>query len=160
MKKRKYLLHPMLHSADLIEDRLRRQLSPLGVRPRQARVLNALDRMGEASQVELTRAFDITAASMSTMTDRLLAAGLIYRRIDPAERRTHILGLTKKGATLLDEIRAAWGEIDRIIIEAIGEEEANALADKATRLRVALGGEIPGRRAVKARARNRQGQTS
>lgn len=39
---------------------------------RQARILDALDRMGDASQARLAREFNLTAASMSTMFVRHL----------------------------------------------------------------------------------------
>jgi len=39
---------------------------------RQARILDALDRMGDASQARLAREFNLTSASMSTMFVRHL----------------------------------------------------------------------------------------
>ena len=139
----KPLLHPLLHAAGLVEDRLRKRLAPLGIRPRQARVLNALHKMGEASQIELARAFDITAASMSTMTDRLIAADFVLRRVDPDERRVHLLRLSPRGVEMIGQIQAAWADIDAMIIDAVGEERARALTGHALTLRDALGGEPP-----------------
>ena len=99
-----HALHFLLHAADLVEERLRRRLAPLGIRPRQARIVDALDRMGEVSQADLARAFDVTAASMSTMTARLVQAGFIERRAHPDEQRSNLLRLSPKGRALLAEI--------------------------------------------------------
>lgn len=144
MQHDRFAFHLLLHSADLVEERLRHRLAPLGVRPRQARVLEALDRMGAVSQTDLAREFGVTAASMSTMTARLIASGFVLREPDPAELRSNVLRLSETGHALLDDIRAAWADIDRAIIEALGPEEARTLAALARELRDALGGRAPG----------------
>jgi DNA-binding MarR family transcriptional regulator len=87
----------LLHSAALVEERLRLRLAELGIPPRQARVLDALDRMKKASQADLAREFDLTPASMSTMTGRLLDSGLILRSPHPDEARSNVLQLSDKG---------------------------------------------------------------
>jgi len=136
--------HLLLHSAHLIEDRLRVRLAALGIQPRQARVLDALEWMGETSQAELAKEFNLTAASMSTMTTRLLAAGLVHRRVDKTELRKNVLKLTKKGSSLLDSIYHEWAELDREIIAAMGERDAKVLKDLTRNLRDRLGGRRPG----------------
>lgn len=145
MKKRQPAqFHLLLHSGHLIEDRLRIRLAALGVQPRQARVLDALERMGETSQAELAQEFNLTAASVSTMTARLLKAGLIDRQIDEEELRKNVLTLTKKGHALLDAIHAEWHAIDAEIIAAIGERDAASLKRLTLKLRNKLGGKTPG----------------
>ena len=145
--------HLLLHSADLLEERLRIQLSPLGVRPRQARILDALHRMGSASQVELAREFDVSAASMSTMTVRLIEAGFILRTTNPDELRSNMLRLSDSGRALLKDVEAAWREVDVIIENAIGAEDAEALARLTHKLRDQLGGRAPGRGHAKTLAK-------
>lgn len=138
-------LHYLLHSADLLEARLHRQLAPLGIKPRQARILDALDGMEGASQVELARAFDVAPASMSTMTARLVAAGFITREADPGDPRSNRLRLSKKGLAMLDHVRAAWLAVDEAIEIALGPDRAQQLADITLELRNALGGRTPGK---------------
>jgi DNA-binding MarR family transcriptional regulator len=144
MLNKRYRFHLLIHSAHLLEERVRARLIKLGVTPRQARVLDALDRMGHASQVELAREFGLTSASMSTMTSRLLTAGLIERHVDERELRSNVLTLSKHGKSLLERIHQEWREIDQEICEAIGLENADQLASTAFRLRNALGGFVPG----------------
>lgn len=139
--------HLLLHSAHLLEERLRERLLPLGVQPRQARILDALARMGETSQVKLAKEFGLTAASMSTMSRRLLEAGLIERRVDEREVRSNVLRLSDHGKTLLDTIYREWQKVDREISKAIGAENAAHLADLTHQLRNALGGSMPGEEA-------------
>lgn len=136
--------HLLLHSSDLVEQQLRIKLAPLGVKPRQARVLDALDRMGAISQVELVKAFDITPASMSTMITRLVVAGFVTQKPSAKALRTNVVALSKRGRHVLNKVRVVWAEMDRVIEEAIGCEQAETLAQLTGALRDALGGSMPG----------------
>lgn len=134
----------MLHSANLIEDELRRRLGQIGMRLRQARILDALSRMEPVSQIGIARAFNLTPASMSTMTARLIEANLIAREVDPAEARSNLLRLTERGRSKLSDIHRVWHEVDALIIDKIGEEQAETLAALTRTLRDRLGGCAPG----------------
>jgi len=140
----RFNLHLVLHAADLLDDRLRKRLAEVGLRPRQARILDALERMQPTSQIALARAFGITPASMSTMTSRLIEAGHVVRETDPKEARAHLLRLTESGRGLLAEIHAAWADIDREIEMHLGADGAARLAAEADALRDGLGGRVPG----------------
>ena len=137
-------LHSLLHSAALVEGLLRLQLAELDITPRQARILDALDRMADASQVQLAREFDLTPASMSTMTVRLLDAGYILRSPHPGEARSHVLRLSDQGQSLLAEVRKVWKQIDQKIEATLGVEKAERLVVLTRELRDKLGGHRPG----------------
>lgn len=122
------------------------KLAPLGVQPRQARILNVIHLLGQTSQVDLARRFDVTPASMSTMTARLLKAGLISRETNEDEARCNVLRLTDKGRALIDAIYAVWEEVDEVIDEAIGSDDALTLGTVTLKLRNALGGRAPAER--------------
>lgn len=145
-----FAFHFLLHSADLIEEELRKRLMQIGMRPRQARMIDALARMEPASQVALAREFGITPASMSTMTTRLIEGGYITREVDPHETRSNVLRLTDRGRNLLSDIHAAWREIDALIVARMGADDASNLTHLTRALRDALGGHAPGKpRALK-----------
>ncbi len=152
MRSDQHKFHGLLHSAELVESALREQLAPLGILPRQARVLEALSRTGPVSQTDLASAFGVTSASMSTMTDRLLAAGYITRTIDPTSRRQNVLDLTDSGRTLLDGINEAWSAVDDTIRAVLGRESATFFS-LARRLRDGLGGTVPGAKTARAPTR-------
>ncbi|MCG3267296.1 MarR family winged helix-turn-helix transcriptional regulator [Yoonia sp. I 8.24] len=135
--------HLLMHSTHLLEDRLRVLLKPLGLHAGQARFIHALGRIGEASQRQLSSEFNITPASMSQMTKRLINNGYIQLRRDPKDKRTAILSLTEKGEQLLDEVVAIWQEVDQIVVDAIGAENADQLFAQSGNLRDALGGRAP-----------------
>ena len=128
----------------LVEALLRERLAQVGLPPRQARVLSALERIGECNQKTLAKEFDITPASMSSMCDRLFAAGWIQKIIDPGEKRAFIIRLTPEGESKVRETHEAWDDIDAYIIKTMGKEAATSLANLAGTLRNQLGGHIPG----------------
>jgi len=144
MSNQPYQFHFFLHCGHLIEERLRTKLMPLSVTPRQARVLDALGRMGQTSQVQLADEFGLSAASMSTMTARLSAAGLIEKRIDEQELRSNVLKLSKRGKSLLKQVYEVWREVDQEIYKAVGPKNATQLAHITHELRNAFGGFTPG----------------
>lgn len=141
-----YKLHPLIHAAEMVQDRLAERLAVIGIKPRQARILNVLNRMGTASQAELAREFAVTRASMSTMTARLTAAGFVVLEINSAEPHRSKLRLTAKGAKLIAPINEAWREVDRLMEATIGAEQADELAHLAGTLRTRLGGTVAGAR--------------
>ncbi|MDF1666109.1 MAG: MarR family transcriptional regulator [Planctomycetota bacterium] len=145
MTEDEYSFHFLIHGAHLLEERLREGLERHSVRPRQARILDALDRMGEVSQADLAAEFAVSAASMSTMTSRLLKSGLIERKTDPQELRRNLLSLTKSGRSKLKSVYQVWGEIEQDIIQILGAEKAQHLAALSRELRNLLGGSTPGR---------------
>lgn len=144
MKNTNYHFHYFLHCSHLINERLRTKLDSLNVTAPQARVLDVLSRMGQASQVQLADELELTAASMSTMTSRLLTADLIERRVDQKELRSNILTLSEQGKSLMTQVYQVWTQVDQEIEEAIGSDNAKQLAKITLDLRNAFGGFTPG----------------
>ncbi|MGH1483415.1 MAG: MarR family winged helix-turn-helix transcriptional regulator [Geminicoccales bacterium] len=93
------------------------------MRPRQARILNALQRMGSTSQAQLAKEFGVSAGSMSSMTGRLFAKGLILRQNNPDDHRGDILSLTSSGTRMLGDVCNVWRDVDAIIKAALGHEK-------------------------------------
>ncbi|MEP0323881.1 MarR family winged helix-turn-helix transcriptional regulator [Bauldia litoralis] len=149
MERRSASLHLLLHAAHLVEEALRDDFAAIGIQPRQARVLDTLERLGEVTQAEMARAHSVTAASMSTMIDRLADAGLVERRQHPQRRRDHIVSLTARGRDLLGAVDQVWQRCDERIESLIGKRQAKEYFATTRALRDGLGGEAPHRRAAK-----------
>jgi DNA-binding MarR family transcriptional regulator len=149
MQSQSHNFHFLLHSAHLVEERLRKRLAPLGVQPRQARILDAIGHLGETSQIRLAEEMSVTQASMSTMIVRLVELGLITKRVDKAELRSNILSITRRGQKLLESIYQLWAETDREIEATIGLKNTKHLTDLTLKLRNALGGFTPGENIVR-----------
>ncbi|WP_242140466.1 MarR family winged helix-turn-helix transcriptional regulator [Sphingomonas sp. TREG-RG-20F-R18-01] len=70
-----------------------------GVTGAQAGVLFLLGSSIEATIGEVARSLKATPSSMTELIDRMVAAGLIERRLDPDDGRVQRLTLTAKGET-------------------------------------------------------------
>lgn len=149
------MFHALLHSADLLEKRLTDRLAPLGIRPRQARILVAIDVIGPTSQTILAQEFDLTKGSMSTMIDRLLALDLVKRQKSEKDKRGDVVKLSPAGARMVLDIRIAWQDIDVMVASLLGTEKQHLLAELAGELKTALGGRIPGKSITKGNVDDR-----
>ena len=107
-------------------------------------MLDALNTLGQTSQIDLARECDITAASMSTMTSRLIDAGYVSRVSDPINTRSNMLSLTPLGLALVDDIHQTWTEVDSTIENLLGLEKSETMANLTRDLCRALGGRAPG----------------
>lgn len=79
-------------------DRLAQRVSPA-----QLRVLLVLDQHGAQNLTALAEHLGAIPSSATRLCDRLVAAGLILRDVDRADRRVVSLSLSRDGRRLLDE---------------------------------------------------------
>ncbi|WP_336208663.1 MarR family winged helix-turn-helix transcriptional regulator [Nonomuraea sp. LPB2021202275-12-8] len=77
-----------------------------GLRQGEFDVLSALRRTGPPYTMipsELSAALMMSRAGMTNRLDRLEAAGLVERSLDPADRRSFRIALTARGREVIDE---------------------------------------------------------
>jgi DNA-binding MarR family transcriptional regulator len=70
----------------------------------QFRTLVVLSNSGEINLNKLAELLDVTASTAMRMVDRLLAADLVTRRDNPANRREVLLGLTEAGEEIVRQV--------------------------------------------------------
>lgn len=103
-------------------------------------VLASLRRSGEPYALKPSQLSDtlmLTRAGMTNRLDRLEAAGLVERTLDPADRRSFRVRLTDKGyATVDDAMTAHTANVTRLF-SALSEDQLGGLDDL---LRILLGG--------------------
>ena len=82
----------------------------------QFRTLVVLDSHGEINLNRLADLLDVIPSTAMRMIDRLLAAALVTRRDNPANRREVLLGLTEQGRQIVRQVTARRRrEIARIV---------------------------------------------
>ena len=81
------------------------RLKPLGLEPRQAGMLVRLAQNNGRSQQAIAELMGLTPTRMVFLTDELEELGLVERRRNPADRRSHALYLTEAGTTMLARVR-------------------------------------------------------
>ncbi|MRR11068.1 MarR family transcriptional regulator [bacterium] len=131
-----------------------RMLSEEGVHPAQSFCLGALAREDGMSQSKIAEMMHVSRPTVTSMLQRLEAAGVIERRDDETDQRMTRVYLTEKGRQTADRMRAVhtraikvsvgWmSEADRTqlvrILNAISEHVHNAPGDEAG---VATEGEV------------------
>ncbi|MET7465167.1 MarR family transcriptional regulator [Nonomuraea sp. NPDC005501] len=101
-----------------------------GLRPGEFDVLAALRRSGPPYTMipsELSAVLMMSRAGMTNRLDRLEQAGLVERRLDPADRRSFRILLTDKGRSVIDETLTEHAANLADLGAALGPQDAAAL---------------------------------
>lgn len=86
------------------------------------------------NQKGLADAVGIEGATLTHHLDAMEADGLLTRRRDPANRRVHLVELTKQGDTAFHRMRGAAAAFDRRLQAGISEAEIAQLRELLGRL--------------------------
>lgn len=90
-------------------------------------ILLALTTRPPSNQRELAEAVGIQGATLTHHLNALEARGLLTRRRHPANRRVHIVELTKDGAELFRRLAVAAGAFDSALRERLDDVAAEGL---------------------------------
>jgi DNA-binding MarR family transcriptional regulator len=91
------------------------------------------------SQQAIAQLIGVNATRMVFLVDELEKRGLIERRRNPADRRSHALYLTSEGADTLDRVRAVAAEHEAQLSASLTEAERAQLATLLRRVATAQG---------------------
>lgn len=106
-------------------------------------VLLTLTTRPVANQRELAAAVGIQGATLTHHLNAMESDGLLTRRRDPANRRVHIVELTKDGEAAFRRLRSVATEHDARLRSGLSEAELDALRSLLDRVRAALGPPSP-----------------
>jgi DNA-binding MarR family transcriptional regulator len=122
----------------LLSRRLRDVLEEQSLSPDAWRVLSILADGDGHPMTEVADLAFLPPGTLTKLVDHLVDENLVYRRIDPMDRRRIRAYITPRGRQTHDRVnravRAVWGEL------SIGYEESDHLADLLRRLVGALHG--------------------
>ena len=116
-----------------VGNRFRDALAPLGLEPRHVGLLRRLAAAEGQSQQAVGQALGITPNRMVFLVDDLEAHGLVERRRNPSDRRSHALFLTARGRQALRdtaEATAHHGDLG----QSLSAAERRQLVDLLRRL--------------------------
>ena len=85
-------------------------------------VLSALSEIGCMSQAALATHVHLEGATITHHVDRLEAAGLVRRQLDPGDRRVRMLELTGAGAELHAHLLGAVIELQQQVLAGLTPE--------------------------------------
>jgi len=130
------------------------RLAPLGLEQRQAGMLTRLAANEGKSQQAIAELLGINATRMVFLVDELERLGLVERRRNPADRRSHALYLTDAGTAMLARVRAVTVDHEAQMSAGLTSDERTQLITLLRRVAreqglgaQALPGIPPGRRA-------------
>jgi DNA-binding MarR family transcriptional regulator len=99
----------------------------LDISMQQLRALFLLRDEEEASVGRLAELFGIGLPAASLLADRLVRAGYVERRDDPADRRRVLLSLTRAGVRLVTDLREGSQSLLRRWMSSLSPDELAAL---------------------------------
>jgi DNA-binding MarR family transcriptional regulator len=98
-----------------------------GLTPHQFGVLMTLAQLKAASQQRLSRAVGVDPRNAVPIVDSLQQRGLIERRPDPADRRRHVITLTRAGQVQIEQLGQAGTELEDWFLASLTDEERAGL---------------------------------
>ncbi|MFG3283359.1 MarR family winged helix-turn-helix transcriptional regulator [Streptomyces sp. NPDC048111] len=98
----------------------------------QFRLLVVLATRGTAKLVVLADHLGVKPSTAMRMIDRMIAAGLADRRINPDNRRETLLGLTDDGRRLVNDVTARRREAIADIVSRVAPGQRAALVEALT----------------------------
>ncbi len=108
----------------------------------QFRLLVLLNDHGETNLVTLADRLAVNSSTAMRMVDRLVARGLVSRRVNPSSRREVLLQLTAAGHRIVDEVSARRRDEIAVIVARMPARARAGLVE-AMRSFAAAGGEAP-----------------
>ncbi|MFC8716419.1 MarR family winged helix-turn-helix transcriptional regulator [Kitasatospora sp. NPDC057198] len=113
----------------LAADRFAARVEALGLKPKHAGLLAALDAGPAASQQELASRLGVAPSLVVALADQLQALGAVERLRDPDDRRRQVLTLTAEGRRLLARCAEAAEAADAELTAGLDPARHTALAE-------------------------------
>jgi len=111
----------------LTGDRMRVKMEEIGLHRAQGFTLFFLGHHDGVPQSEIARAFHLSAASVTSMLQRMERDGWIVRRPDPDDQRVSRVYLTEKARVLHEEAHSNFLELEREVTAVLTLREQGEL---------------------------------
>jgi len=126
----------------LLELGVRTTFDARGLQRWEFDVLATLRRAGPPYRLtagQLTASMMVSAASITSRADALVAKGLITRELDPENRRSVLIGLTDTGHQVVDDTIEAHIDREHELLGGLSPRERDQLAGLLRKLLLGLG---------------------
>lgn len=133
-------------AARLLERATKVRLAEHGLEPWEYDVLAALRRSGPNSTLNagaLAAGMLITPGTMTNRIDRMVNRRLVSASIDPDDRRSTLVTLTKSGRRLVEAAASGLMAVERDAIAGLSAQRQQQLADLLHELLLTLGDDAP-----------------
>ena len=107
-------------------------LEPFGIRPRHVAALIELRQRGQVTQQSLCGALHLDPTNLVAILNDLEQRGYATRRRDPADRRRHIVEVSKKGLAVIDKVSEVMDGVEADLLQDFEPAEREQLAHLLT----------------------------
>lgn len=102
-------------------------LDETGVYQSQYRLLMEIARNPNASQKDIARSMDVSAATIAVSLKKLERGGYIKREADEGDNRLNKITITEKGNRVVEQGRKIFESAEGKVLEGFTDEEKSAL---------------------------------
>jgi DNA-binding MarR family transcriptional regulator len=107
--------------------RLRAAHTAHNLKPRQFQILGLLHEHGGLAQTDLVQTMDMAPSMLVTLLNPLEADGLVARERDPADRRRHLVTLTRAGEKQLASASRAQKDTEDALFASLDDNQRDQL---------------------------------
>lgn len=97
------------------------RLAEVGLSPQEGHILSYLRSYAPSPISELGRVFGLKGSTLTSMLDRLEERDLIAREVNPDDRRSFVITLTREGQRLADRVQTHVEELEDAIGDRVTE---------------------------------------
>ena len=123
----KKIIHQLINFTVKHRRLMQYYLDETGVYQAQHRLLMEIARNPRASQKDLARSMDISAATVAVSLKKLEKGGYIKREVDEKDNRLNKITITEKGNKVVKRSKEIFAAADRKILAGFREEEKHTL---------------------------------
>jgi DNA-binding MarR family transcriptional regulator len=115
-------------------------LEPFGIRPRHVAALIELRDSGELTQQTLCGQLHLDPTNLVAILNELEQRGYAKRRRDPADRRRHLVEVSKKGLAVIDKVSEVMDGVEADLLDGLAPDERDQLESLLTAIWERSGG--------------------
>lgn len=116
-------LSPLHKASRQISVYLEAHTRELGVSPGEGHLITYLARYGPVQVGELVRVFGMKQSTLTSMLDRLERAGLVFRELNPDDRRSLLVNVHEAGEELAENLNRVLTALEADIRARLSDEE-------------------------------------
>jgi DNA-binding MarR family transcriptional regulator len=110
----------------------------INITPNHFEIIRLLDEEGSLHPSEIGERLQIAKAQMTKLVDRLVVLGIVERKIDTTDRRTHNITLTSQARVVQERHKQEIIDAVREIMSSLSDEEIEELSTSLRRLQDVL----------------------
>jgi len=134
----KDIIHQLIYFAMKHRRIMQKYLDETGVYQAQHRLLMEISRNPNASQNDIAKAMDVSAATIAVSLKKLEKGGYIGREMVEEDNRLNKITVTEKGNKVVEQSKQIFEQADKKVLEGFTDEEKSTLLFLLNKLNVNL----------------------